>query len=238
MKNCSDVQFTFYNWAVDNFDEINIVVDPNNGDDTYHNVMGLMESNDKVRVLVHEFDDFSSQKQRAYDMCTKPYALLMDSDEILVDIPDDAIAKFMDRAGADVGAFSRINFQIDDEHMKYGDNDYQYRLVKRGSDVKMNGAPVDERLRIGMNNKPILLPWEILHYGHIRPVRHLLLKGEDRLRFAKDDACDGPMLEKHGESWFVDRNVEWDALALPAPIHATTQSKKYWRGGDGNEAIC
>lgn len=226
MKNCADVIPTFYSWAVENFDEINIVVDPNNDDDTYQYVMDINRINPFVHVLTHEFDDFSSQKQRAYDMCMKQYAILIDSDEIIEEMPENGIANFMKKVKADVGVLRRYNFQGDDEHfIHYPDS--QFRVIKMNSGIRMNGKFVDETLATNSDHILSLLPWNILHYGHIRPTEALKLKGKDRIKFANCDDCDGSMLKTHGEGWFIKRNEIWNQYSLSVPKYIVDYSRKY-----------
>ena len=224
MKNCEDVLDTFFKWASQNFSEINIVVDPKNDDNTLRRVL---YRSDYFNVKVHPFDDFSSQKQRACDMCTKPYAVLIDSDEILEEIPENGIENFMWRTNADVGVLPRYNFQGDDEHFLHYP-DHQFRVIKVSSNVKMNGKPVDERLNTTKDHMLAILPWHILHYGHIREESALKLKGKDRIKFMNDDPCDGQPLLIHGEDWFIKRNELWNKEALSVPKNITEYSRKYF----------
>lgn len=238
VKNSMDVLPTFLNWAVDNFSEINIVCDTDNDDDTekYLNMVanGGFSSREhhaivyKVNVIFHKFDNFSNQWNRAIEMSTKKYCLYMGCDEILEDIPNDGIEKVMNRSGADVGIFPRYNFQGDDEHC-IGYPDHQYRVIRMSSGIKMNGKVVDETLGFTERTKCIIIPWNILHYGHIRPIDALKLKGKDRIKFANDDACDGEMLKKYGENWFIERNKLWNDKRTQVPICITNYSRKYWR---------
>jgi len=227
MKNCEDVVETFFNWGTANFTEINVVLDIDHSDSTVLKCYAFKECFPNIiNLYKREFDNFSKQKQNAYDMCTKPFAVLIDADEIIEEMPDNGIADFMNVSKADVGYFARYNLQGDDEHC-YGYPDHQYRVVRKSSGIKMNGLPVDERLAIE-NCRVVQMPWDIIHYGHIRPVEALKLKGKDRMAFADCDPCDGEMLKKHGEDWFIERNKLWNEKRSVVPIWVTNYSRKYW----------
>lgn len=228
IKNSEDVVDTFFKWAVQNFSEINVVLDPNNDDATRIKCATWEDIYQNINLVEHEFDDFSSQWNRAIDMTTKKYCIYMGSDEILEEIPENGIENFMWRTNSDVGVLSRYNFQGDDEHfIHYPDS--QFRIIKMESGIRMNGKLVDETLGIKAHHLMSHLPWHILHYGHIRPVNALRLKGKDRIRFKSDDSCDGEMLEKYGEEWFIERNKLWNDKKFQVPIYITEYSRKYWK---------
>lgn len=206
-KNCADTIDIFIQWALDNFPEVNVVVDPDNEDNTLMLINQWKDSVDpgRINIIEREFDDFSTQKQRAYDMCGLKYSLLIDTDEIMEEIPDDFLSKFMEASKSDVVSFARINLQGDLEHRLDSGLDIQYRMIAHDGDVHMDGAPVDEKL--DMKGKRVTMsPMRIIHLGHVRPEKWLKIKGRDRIKFMNDDPCDGPPMQEHGEDWFYVRN--------------------------------
>jgi hypothetical protein len=232
IKNSEDTIDTFFLWAVDNFDEINVVIDTMNSDSTRPKCFMWANRYTSINIIEREFDNFSMQKQRAIDMTTKPYCLLMDVDEILEELPSNAIAQIMERTGSDVGALSRFNLQRDDEHYNIDSYpDSQYRVIRMGSGIRMNGKVVDETLGMNQETKIIGLPWNIIHYGQIRNLDALKLKGKDRVVFANEDDCDGKGLKEYGDDWFIERNKEWDKACHLNKLSRQTlnQSRKYWK---------
>lgn len=232
VKNSADVIQSFYVWAVDNFDEINIVVDTNNDDDTLPIVHSLGTINPNVHIIEYEFDNFSAQWNRAIEMTTKPFCVYMGCDEIIEDMPPNGIEKFMNRTKAHVGVLNRYNLQRDQEHYNtIGFPDRQFRVIRMSTGIKMDGKVVDETLGIDRFTPIELLPWSIIHWGHIRNRNALLLKGRDRKKFAEHDDADGKGLKEHGENWFLYRNIEWDkdAHIKETPYNILNQSRKYWK---------
>jgi len=231
VKNSEDVLDTFFLWAMDNFKEINVVVDDKNDDNTVGVAKYWADKSSSINLMIHPFDNFSSQKQRAYNMSTKEYSILIDADEILEDIPPNGIENFMNATKSDYGLLHRYNLQRDDEHYnRQGYPDTQLRVIRMSSGIRMNGKLVDETLGVSQNHKGNILPWHIIHYGHVRSINALKLKGKDRLVFADHDSCDGEKLKEHGEDWFIERNVIWnrDEYLSSLPNHIVEQSKKYW----------
>lgn len=211
--NTADTLETFFRWATDHFTEINVVCQTENVDDT-REICEQWGMHEHVRVLYHEFDDFSKQKQRSLDMATRDYIVQLDADEILSWFPYEQIPRILDRAGKSVGAPLLINLQRDHKHFNPRHHPYyQPRVLRRG--IKMNGATIDERLDMDPGDVVPIMGLSILHFGHIRPEEALLQKGEDRYRFADDDPADGPQLKTVGKSWFRDRNRGWDQIAVP-----------------------
>lgn len=231
VKNSEDVLDTFFLWAMDNFKEINVVVDDKNDDNTMGVVKYWQDKSSCINVMVNPFDNFSAQWNRAIEMSTKPFCIYVGADEILEDLPPNAIEKFMNTTNSDCGAMMRYNLQRDDEHYnKRGYPDTQLRVIKMSSGIRMNGKVVDETLALKPIHKASILPWHIIHYGHIRPENALRLKGKDRVVFASDDNCDGEMLDKHGEDWFIVRNETWnqDEYLTKLPDRIVKHSRRYW----------
>ena len=236
VKNSDDVLGTFFEWAIDNFPEVNMVVDTKN-DDMTESVVATYKQKypDQINLKFCQFDNFSAQKQRAINMCTKPFCLLMDADEIMVEIPDNGIEKFMNATQADVGVLDRYNLQKDDEHYNAkGFPDRQFRVIRMSSGIKMDGKVVDETLGMTKETNISILPWACIHYGHIRNTKSLLLKGQDRKPFAADDGADGKGLNEHGENWFIFRNIEWNkgSWLKEVPLNVLIQNRRYWDDGE------
>ena len=223
-KNCADIISTTLRWATDNFEEVNVVVDPNNYDSTLR-VVTLWGEN--LNILVREFDDFSTQKNKAFAMATRPWVLSVDSDEIYEDIPWDKLVEGMDRAKADIGAFKIYNLQKDSDHFLLPLS-YKPRLMRKEF-ASMDGKPVDESIDFS-RGKIAYFPYAHIHFGHIRHTDALLEKGKDRIKFIDDDPCDGPGMKKHGTSWFVKRNESWDTRISECPKQVKKAVKKYYDG--------
>jgi len=216
---------------MDNFKEINVVVDMDNDDNTMDKVLSYAKLSDAVNVVIHKFDNFSAQWNRAIEMTTKDFCIYMGADEIMEEIPDNGIERFMNATKADVGVLDRYNLQRDDEHYNVkGFPDRQFRVIRMSSGIKMDGKVVDESLGMTRETKINILPWACIHYGHIRNVEALKLKGKDRNPFANDDNADGKGLSEHGEDWFIVRNTEWDKANYikELPIKTLAQSRRYW----------
>lgn len=231
--NTADTLDVFFQWAVSRFPEVVVLVQPENFDDTKELCSKWEKSNpDIIRVQVHEFDDFSSQKQRAIDMCTKEWCILMDADEILADFPYEQIPHIMERMKANLGYLPRYNLQRDINHYNAdGYPDYQARILKTNSGVMMNGKTVDESLVDSHNGQTAVLDMiPILHLGHIRPTESLKQKGRDRIKFADEDRADGRQLKEVGTDWFIARNRAWDENAKPLPKHHAAWVKRYAHG--------
>ena len=234
IKNSEDTISTFMSWALDNFPEINIVVDSNNDDDTMGEIFKYTREPgyEQVNIKIHPFDNFSAQWNRAIEMSTKDFCVYMGADEIIEEMPSDSIEKFMDITHSDVGAFKRYNLQRDDEHYNMsGYPDTQFRVIRMSSGIRMDGKVVDESLGITKDTNINVFPWHIIHYGHIRNQDALKLKGKDRLPFAEADDADGNGLREHGEDWFIHRNIEWDNDVNLRSISSYTlkHSRKYWK---------
>lgn len=207
-KNCADTIPMTLLWAIDNFEEIIVVVSNHNDDRTLDEVSYYANKYPGIRVLVHEFDNFSSQKNRAFDMATKPWILSVDSDEIYEkNIPWDRIVTKMDSIGKTIGSFYLYNLQKDYFHYRVP-MELKARLMKREI-ARMDGKSVDEGIDMS-SGKVIQFPYAHIHFGHVRTEKALLLKGKDRIKFKDEDKCDGPGMEIHGERWFIERNKEWN----------------------------
>lgn len=226
VKNSADTIDMFVRWGLDNFPEINLVVDTENDDETAELCCSWEDGYNNIHVNFHKFDNFSNQKQRSIDMATKDYVLIIDSDEIMEDLPDNFIENSISRSGYDILAFPRYNLQKDYKHFyTRGYPDFQYRATKKCF-AKMNGKPVDETLELS-DRRFGNYPFHIIHFGHIRSEEHLLLKGKDRFPFAKDDGCDGSSLIKHGEDWFRYRNLEFNNYLADLPQSIINQIERY-----------
>lgn len=224
-KNCADIIGTSLRWACDNFDEVNVVVDPNNDDSTASFIASEL-FNPKIRVKFCEFDNFSAQKQRALDMATKPWILLLDSDEIFEDgVPWKHICKMLDKNFMQAASFYRFNLQRDVDHFKLP-IEYVRRLVKK-EHAKMDGKSVDETLECP-NEFTTHLAYGIIHFGHIRSNDALMLKGKDRIKFIDSDPCDGPGMKKHGDKWFIERNDLWNENVAVVPENVKRTIRKYY----------
>lgn len=211
--NTADTLETFFRWATDHFTEINVVCQTENVDDTKE-ICEQWAMHEYVHVRYHEFDDFSSQKQRSIDMCSRDYIVQLDSDEILSEFPYEQIPRILERSGKSVGAPLLLNLQRDYKHFNPTHHPYyQPRIMTRG--VGMNGKTIDERLDVAPGTIVPIPGLAILHFGHIRPEGALLQKGEDRYRFADADPADGAQLKSVGKGWFKLRNEAWDPHAVP-----------------------
>lgn len=224
-KNCSDVLPVSLGWATQNFEEVNVVVDVQNSDAT-DAVLATFSDKMNINIISRRFDNFSSQKNAAFDMATRPWILSVDSDEIFEDgIPWDNILRPLEYGKVDVAAFDLYNLQIDKHHFKLPILP-KPRLIRK-SIAKMDGKPADEGLDL-FNKKLILYPYALIHFGHIRDRDHLLLKGKDRIKFVDDDPCDGPGMKIHGENWFIERNKEWEKEGIvEVPFHVKLTIEKY-----------
>lgn len=228
--NTDDTLDVFFRWAHFHFGEINVVVQSENFDNTLDTCKHWAEISNRVRLHVHPFDNFSSQFQRAIDMCTKPWCIQMGADEILMDFPYEQLPELMNRMGnAKVATLPRYNFQADFSHA-VGYPDYQNRLIKMGEGIRMDGKDVDETLSFNDKDRVVFDFLPILHLGHLRPSASLIQKGIDRLKFADSDPCDGPPLKKHGITWFVERNKEFDRQAKPINSEIGRWMRKWTQG--------
>ncbi len=225
-KNCADIIPVTLRWATANFEEINIVCDTENVDNTIE----ILESwGDKITLKFHEFDNFSSQKNRAFAMATKPWVLSVDSDEIFEDdIPWDGITERMEKLNKDLGAFQLYNIQRDLDHYKLPLLP-KPRLV-RADNARMDGKPVDEEMNLD-GVKPMMFPYAHIHFGHIRNKEALHQKGKDRIQWKDADPSGGPGLREHGENWFIARNEMWDKNIAPVPPWIRKTIKRYWNEG-------
>ena len=208
------------------------MVDTTNDDETMDAVMYYAKAGyEQVNIKIHKFDNFSAQWNRAIEMATKDFCIYMGADEIIEELPPDGIEKFMNRTKAHVGVLDRFNLQRDTEHYNTrGYPDRQLRVIRMSTGIKMDGKVVDETLGVDRFTPMEVLPWSIIHWGHIRSLDALALKGKDRLPFAGADDADGGGLETHGENWFIKRNEEWDKefYLAPLPAHIKRQNDKYW----------
>jgi len=231
IKNSEDVIDMFFKWAKDNFSEINVVVDTKNDDMTLAKCLTWEENCNAINVVEYKFDNFSAQWNRAIEMSTKKFCIYMGADEIMEEMPHNGIENFMNASKVDVGVLDRYNLQRDEDHYNIkGFPDRQFRIIRMSSGIKMDGKVVDETLGMTKETKIGILPWGIIHYGHIRPKSALLLKGKDRKVFAKDDNADGKGLGEHGDSWFIYRNLEWDKgpYLKEVPLTVMVQNRLYW----------
>lgn len=225
-KNCADIIDTSLRWAVDNFEEINIVVDTENADGTRNMVMCFADAWDSIHVKFHKFDNFSAQKNRAFEMATRPWVLSVDSDEIYEqDVEWDRLTESLDRSKIEVASFQLYNLQKDLDH-------YlppilpKIRLIKRNI-AKMDGRLVDEGLDFA-NRKTIHFPYAHIHFGHVRTEVALKQKGVDRVVYKQTDPCDGPGLTQFGDDWFIKRNESWDQRVTRVPRTVRETINKYW----------
>lgn len=184
-KNCADIVDTSLRWAVDNFEEINVVVDTHNSDTTKSIIHFMADAWESIKVQYHKFDDFSSQKNRAFDMATTPWVLSVDSDEIYESgIEWDKLVGVLDRIGSEAASFRLYNLQLDLSHYKLPILP-KVRLMRRDV-AKMDGCLVDEGLDFA-NKKLTHFPYAHIHFGHVRSVKALKQKGFDRLRYKDTD---------------------------------------------------
>lgn len=222
-KNCADIVEVMLRWATENFEEINIVVDTENSDNTLELLRSWVP---KINLKEHKFDNFSAQKQRAFDMATTPWVLSVDTDEIYEShIPWDMLVYGLDKSGKDVGAFHLYNIQRDLHHYK-PPIEPKVRLIRREV-AHMDGKPVDEGIRFTRGNM-IVFPYAHIHFGHVRHIDALKLKGKDRVVFKDQDPCDGPGLNAHGEDWFIERNKAWDDIVVSCPKEVEKTIERYW----------
>lgn len=226
VKNSEDTINAFMEWGLSNFPEINLVVDDHNNDNTLE-ICNFWGMNEKVNVLVHTFDNFSSQWNRSFEMASKDYILYMGVDEIMEELPPNALAKMLSITKKDILAFPRYNLQFNvDNYHTDSYPDYQLRFTHK-SNAKMNGKLVDETFDIINKSIHIANNIHIIHFGHIRNERWLLFKGEDRTKFKEDDSCDGKMLELYGNRWFIERNSEFEQNIKLLSNKTIDQIKKY-----------
>ncbi|MBU1082718.1 MAG: glycosyltransferase [Spirochaetes bacterium] len=226
-KNCADILPTYIAWALDNFEEINIIVDPESTDET-SNMMKVYElNNPELNILGYVFDNFSLQKSRAINMATRPWVLLVDTDEIYEEgIPWDAIVNGMERHGHNAAAFSLYNLQEDIHHYR-PPIEPKLRLMKRNI-ARMDGKSVDEGLDFSQV-KVAMFDFAHIHFGHIRPEDALKLKGKDRVRFKDEDPCDGPGMKQYGDEWFIKRNEEFNQRITWVPRQVSRTIERYTR---------
>jgi hypothetical protein len=228
VKNSSDTLDITMKWALDNFEEICIVADVLHFDDTIDKLDDWeLRHPDTIKLMYREFDDFSSQMNVCLEMATKEYTCITSSDEIMEEVQWDGIIKLMTDKSIDVIGFHRFNLQYDIYHViPIGYPDMQVRMFKTSKNIRMNGKVVDESLDFS-NCRLMVLPFHIIHFGHIRNEECLLQKGRDREIFANDDAADGAGLKKHGDKWFVERNNEWDEFKRPLERHYVNAILEY-----------
>lgn len=232
--NTADTLDVFFQWATANFTEVNVVVQPDNYDNTRELVRHWKTAaGGVISVQEHPFDNFSAQFQRAIDMCSKPWCIQLGADEILAEFPYDHLPKLMDRMQKKVAILPRFNLQRDWKHYnRAGYPDYQKRIIKMGYGIGMNGAEVDETLNVDPKDCTVLEALPIIHFGHIRQREALIQKGKDRIKFADVDPCGGPNLKEHGIEWFVKRNHEWDRDAQPLMSQHVEWIDRFLPAGD------
>jgi len=224
-KNCEDIIPVTLRWAIENFDEVCVVCDPNNDDKTAELLKAYQYF--LIKLEYHKFDNFSNQKNRAFDMATTPWVLSVDSDEIFEEnIPWDKLVSGMERSGSESASFNLYNLQRDLDHFK-GPIEPKIRLMKKEI-ASMDGKPVDEGLDFA-GRKIVAFPYAHIHFGHVRSSEALKLKGKDRIQFKDDDPCDGPGLNQHGEDWFIERNKNWDENVIMCPTFVKKTIKRYWK---------
>jgi len=222
-KNCADIIPVTLRWATETFEEVCVVCDPENDDDTGDL---LYSWGDRIKLKYHPFDNFSEQKNRVFEMATRDWILSVDSDEIFeLDIPWDLLVQKMEKDGVEVGGFQLYNIQKDLDHYR-NPTEPKFRLMRR-EHAKMDGKPVDEGIHMG-NKKFFLFPYAHIHFGHIRNETALLLKGKDRIKWKDIDPAGGPGLREHGERFFVERNKEWDKQIAEVPSFVRKAIKRYW----------
>lgn len=227
-KNCADTLPVTLTWALDNFEEINLVVDPNNEDSTRSVVRSFDMSNGEIHVKLQEFDNFSAQKNRAFAMATRPWVLSVDSDELYeIGTPWDKLTKIMERTKNDAASFNLYNLQADVRHFLPPILP-KVRLMR--SDIAMmDGKLVDEGLNF-RDAKIVHFDYAHIHLGHIRPREALKLKGQDRIKFKDQDPCDGPGMIQHGVDWFINRNESWNQRAIRVPQEVDMTMDTYAKG--------
>lgn len=222
-KNCADIIETSLRWATDNFEEVNVVCDTENDDNTLEVLRKWVP---KITLWENEFDNFSAQKNRAFSMTTRSWILSVDSDEIYeMDIPWDKLVEGMERHDTNIGAFDLYNIQKDLDHYLLPVLP-KPRLMKKEI-ASMDGKPVDEGINF-MGQCIITYPYAHIHFGHVRKESALKLKGKDRIKFIEQDQCDGPGMKEHGEDWFIKRNEEWNRRISECPSQVKETIKRYY----------
>jgi len=226
--NTADTLDVFFTWATEHFDEINVVVQPDNYDNTLELCQSYDERFESIKLMVSEFDNFSAQFQRSIDMSTKDWTIQLGADEILAEFPYERLPQMLTRMKKKVAILPRFNLQRDYKHYnEEGYPDFQWRVMNRAAGIGMNGKTVDESLNADPKDCMVLEACPIIHFGHIRPHEALIQKGKDRIKFADDDACDGPPLKEHGIEWFDKRNESWDRVAKTLPHEYVRHIEKY-----------
>jgi glycosyltransferase involved in cell wall biosynthesis len=220
IKNSSDTLDIFFNWALDYFEEICVVVDPQNYDTTLQDcyrwsLVPQFTTDIKNRIIIveHPFDNFSNQWNRSFKLASKEWIFYIGSDEILSPCNYDSLIPALQRLKKKVGTFPRYNLQTSrHQALEIGYPDYQFRLFNKNDEIQMDGKAVDES--INCKDSYMIFPQHIIHLGHIRPHQALLQKGIDRIKFKDTDACDGSGLTKFGEKWFLERNKEFEKFVF------------------------
>lgn len=236
-KNCGDVIDTYFRWATSNFEEVNVVYCPESTDDTVLKVRKWFEEQNghpyRIYLQEHKFDNFSAQKSRSIAMARKPWVMIVDSDEIVDEIDWDYYLDTVERVSErfpdkKVNALSllRYNLQRDVEHYKHPGPELIIRAVRKEF-AKLDGKPVDEALDLTSIGRVLNTPFSIVHFGHVRDIEALKLKGKDRIKWKDSDPCDGEGLSKFGEDWFWKRNSTWNENAEVLPADLLALVRKY-----------
>ncbi len=221
-KNCADIVETYLRWATDNFEEVNVVCDLENDDNTLEILNDWVP---KITLWTNVFDNFSAQKNRAFSMATKPWILSVDTDEIYEEnIPWDKLVEGLEKHNQDIGSFNLYNLQKDLDH--YLDQVLPKPRLMRTEIARMDGKPVDEGIDFA-GKKIICFPYAHIHFGHVRNTEALFLKGKDRIKWKDTDLCDGPGLKEHGESWFIYRNDKWNQHIKEVPNEIKRTIRRY-----------
>jgi hypothetical protein len=218
-QNCADTIGATLKWATENFEEVNIVYDPENYDST----VGIISKYDVI-TKVRKFDNFRDQKQHALDMATRPWVLSVDTDEVFEDdVPFDNICSRLERSNKKVASFNLINLQK--SYMEHISIDPKARLISK-THAKMLDKIVDTN--IDTRGLPhIHFPFFIIHFGHLRKKNELILKGKQKLEYANSDKCDGNKLKETSGRWFYERNKIWDEQTTRNPSNVVKSSEKY-----------
>jgi hypothetical protein len=219
-KNCGDTIDMYFRWATANFEEINVVYCPNSEDDTVAKIRKWFEEQKgkpyKIYLMSKEFDNFSAQWERSIAMASKPWIMIVGTDEIIEEVDWDSYVEGIERVSdrfpeKRINALSllRYNLQRDLDHYKYPGPELIVRLVRRNL-ARFDGKLVDESLDTKDIGRVINTPFSIIHFGHVRSLEALKLKGKDRAVWKDDDPCDGEGLNRFGEDWFWKRNSAWN----------------------------
>ena len=223
-QNSEDCIMRSLTWATKHFEEVNVV-----HSSSIDQTDAIIAKFPDVVSKYNEFKDFSDQWNTAIAMSTKPWVLVLATDEI-VHCPWswDKLAALLESKQISAGVFPRINFQRDTEHQKAGSYpDPQTRLVR--CHLRMNGKAVDETMDTRGEPVMFLKDVNMLHWGHIRDRQALKQKHHDRFKYALKDGVDGKgMMDSEKQDWFNERNVSWDRDAQFIESKEIREYAKKW----------